>query len=75
MYLAVLCTAENAAKVIYNSSGVKEPVMPGEWAPFDDDCGEWLIRCLWDVVVADGTPAFEKKAWGLLESWLLGTGI
>jgi hypothetical protein len=64
VYECMLFVAENAAKVIYNASG--DP------APFDDDCGDWLVRCLRDLVDAIGSPEFENRAWFLLESWVQG---
>ena len=70
VYAAVLAVAEYAAKVIYNASGVAEPVRPGVPAPFDDDCGCHLVGSLWHVVRACGSPAFDQQAWATLESWV-----
>jgi hypothetical protein len=68
IYLAVLETAEYAAKVIYNASGVEEPIKPGEHAPFDDDCGYWLVGCLDNFVQICGSLEFKQQAWNTLES-------
>jgi hypothetical protein len=62
VYESLLFVAENAAKVVYNASG--EP------APFDYDCGYWLVGCLRHLVDTIGSLAFEQRAWGVLESWL-----
>ena len=73
-YLLVLVTAENAAKVIYNASGVREPIKPPERAPFDEVCGNWLVRCLRHLADASDCPEFKRAAWSLLESWLCRGG-
>jgi hypothetical protein len=70
VYLSVLIVAEYAAKVIYNASGVNEPVRYGRPAPFDEDCGSHLVGSLWHLARAVGSPAFDQQAWALLESWL-----
>ena len=70
MYSAILVTAENAAKTIYNGSGVKEPIKRGEKAPFDEECGYWLVECLSYLARLNGSPAFKSRAWNLLENWL-----
>jgi hypothetical protein len=62
VYESVLFVAENAAKVVYNASG--------ELAPFDYDCGYWLVGCLRHLADATGSPEFEQRAWRLLEEWL-----
>jgi hypothetical protein len=69
-YAALLVTAENAAKVIYNGSGVEEPIKPGEKAPFDDECGYWLAGCLSRLVEADGSPHLKDDAWRVMATWL-----
>jgi len=53
IYLAVLVTAENAAKVIYNASG--------ESAPFDFECGYWLVGCLGHLVLLCGSPECKRQ--------------
>jgi hypothetical protein len=65
VYESLLFVAENVAKVVYNASG--EP------APFDDDCGAWLVGCLRHLVDTIGSVEWEQRAWGLLESWLRRT--
>lgn len=60
VYECLLFVAENAAKIVYNASG--KP------APFDEDCGDWLVYCLWDFVKAIDSPELEAQAWDLLES-------
>jgi hypothetical protein len=67
VYLTVLLVAECAAKVIYNASGVTDYDEP---APFDDDCGAWLITNLRHLVRACDSPEFAQQAWAVLESWL-----
>ena len=74
IYSAILTTAENAAKVIYNGSGVEEPVERGVKAPFDDECGYWLVGCLSHFARLDGSPAFKDDAWRVLETWLRRAG-
>lgn len=70
VYAAVLGIAEFAAKVIYNASGVQEPIKPGEQAPFDDECGYWLVGGLGHLVRTCGSPDFDRLAWAVQESWL-----
>jgi hypothetical protein len=62
-YESLLFVAENAAKVVYNASG--EP------APFDHECGHWLVGCLRHLVDAIGSQELEQRAWGVLASWFL----
>jgi hypothetical protein len=66
VYELVLFVAENAAKVVYNASG--QP------APFDYDCGYWLVGCLRELVEAVGSLEFEQRAWGVLSAWLQQCG-
>jgi len=63
VYECLLFVAENAAKVAYNASG--------ERGPFDEDCGDWVVRCLRDLVDAVGSPEFEKQSWCLLKSRII----
>jgi hypothetical protein len=62
VYECLLFVAQNTAKVVYNASG--------ESAPFDEDSGDWLVRCLRDFADAIGSPEFDNQAWGLLKSWI-----
>ncbi|MBP3959152.1 hypothetical protein J8F10_28235 [Gemmata sp. G18] len=70
VYAAILCIAEDAAKVIYNASGVREPIRPGEKAPFDDECGYSLTRALGHLARTNDSPDFRRAAWAVQESWL-----
>lgn len=72
-YAAMLGVAEDAAKVIYNASGVREPIRPGEQAPFDEECGYWLARSLCHLARACGSPDFGRSAWAVQEAWLYRT--
>jgi hypothetical protein len=69
-YAAVLSMAEDAAKVIYNASGVQEPIQPGETAPFDDGCGYLLARGVVHLAQTCGSSDFDRAAWAVQESWL-----
>jgi hypothetical protein len=69
-YAAVLGLAEDAAKVIYNASGVREPIRPGEKAPFDDECGYYLAGGLCFLARTCGAPDFGRAAWAVQEAWL-----
>jgi hypothetical protein len=60
----VLLVAENAAKVIYNASG--EP------APFDHDCGYWLVGSAHDLAMKVHSPELKERFWYAMEP-LLGT--
>jgi hypothetical protein len=61
-YESLLFVAENAAIVVYNASS--EP------APFDHDCGHWLVGYLRHLVDAIGSGELEQRAWGVLASCL-----
>ena len=69
-YVAVLGIAEDAAKVMYNSSGVEEPVPEGVKAPFDEECGYALAGGLAHLARSSGSPDFDRAAWAVHESWL-----
>jgi len=70
VYAAVLGIAEDAAKVMYNASGVEEPVAPGVKAPFDDECGYLLAGGLAHLAWAIESPEFTQQSWAVHESWL-----
>ena len=55
VYGGILYLAENTAKVTYNASG--------EFAPFDDDSGWWVVSNLRYVVDKVGDSELESKAW------------
>jgi hypothetical protein len=58
IYEAVLYVAENAAKVIYNASG--EP------APFDHDCGYWLVGCVHRLAHVVGSVELKERFWRIV---------
>ena len=70
VYAAVLGIAEDAAKVMYNASGVVEPVPPGVKAPFDEECGYWLAGGLAHLARASGSVEFARAAWAVHQAWL-----
>lgn len=73
VYAAVLGIAEDAAKVMYNASGVREPVARGVPAPFDEECGYWLACGLAYLARMAGSPEFAQAAWAVHETWLSPT--
>ena len=58
VYEALLFVAENAAKVIYNASGRS--------APFDRDCGTWLVVNARNMVEVVKEERFERRVWQAL---------
>ena len=54
-YHYLLTVAENAAKVIYNASGAP--------APFDKDCGAWLVRWTKQFADRENNVEFTERLW------------
>ena len=69
IYSTVLGIAEDAAKVMYNATGVDEPVAPGVKAPFDEECGYWLAGGLAHLA-RQGSAEFARRTWEVHECWL-----
>jgi hypothetical protein len=55
----LLYVAENAAKVVYNASGSS--------APFDSDCGAWLVRCAREFADCENDPQFAESLWAIVK--------
>ena len=58
----LLYVAENAAKVIYNASGSS--------APFDEDCGAWLVRCAKEFADCAKDASFTEDLWSIITTTL-----
>ena len=62
----LLYVAENTAKVVFNASGSP--------APFDKDCGAWLVRCAREFSTEMNDEAFADQLWTVLtQHTMLGT--
>jgi hypothetical protein len=70
IYAGILYVAENAAKVSYNASILgrldTQSYSAQEPAPFDNDAGWWIVSNLRHVATTVNDPAFEKKAWAVV---------